>query len=332
MDADRYNAASVIKGLILCAVCAVLLHACGGPIGPAQPTLPLESLEISGIPPTGTVGDRFPVKATATYVHGETEDVTSRVTWSSTSDGTAAVSGNELMLVGAGECEIRASIEQVSVSAAVSVAARPPGRSTLSGLVTDSASRRGVASAMLQVVDGPNAGRSTLTDETGFYSLPALVQGSFVVRITRSGYEPAEPAITLAADEHFDASIRPLPPPPFTGGTFDVRVAMAPTRCIIDLPTTGRLVLSGTARRLKIRLIQGFEEREYSGTLDTDGTFTGTTAVAPAASGRHTQGHGVSSIKGLLLDSEVSGAEKIATHVCPGGLGTVTAYFAGSAK
>jgi carboxypeptidase family protein len=300
----------------------------GGSIGPTQATLPLESIEIAGVPSSGTVGDSFPLKATATYVHGQTEDVTSKVTWASSNEATAAVRGAELTLVGAGACEIRASLEQVSVSTPVSVEPRPPGRSTLSGMVSDSVSKRALASAMVRVVNGPDAGRETTTDENGFYSLAALLQGSFTVRVTRGGYEMAEAVTTLSGDLHLDLSLRPLPPPPFTGGTYNVRVSVAPNRCGIDLPSSGRLVLGGSARRLTIRLIQGFDERAYSGSLEDDGTFTGSTGLIGArVDDNDTQAHGISTIKGLLLDANVSGTEKIASHLCPGGLGTVTATF-----
>lgn len=89
-----------MRAYLAAATCAALVNACGGPIGPAQVALPLDSLEISGIPESGTVGDRFPLKVTATYLHGETAEVTSNVTWTSTSEETAAVRGGELRLVG----------------------------------------------------------------------------------------------------------------------------------------------------------------------------------------------------------------------------------------
>jgi hypothetical protein len=315
--------------VFLVAASLALTSACYGTVGPAQPTPPVDSLELSGIPTAGTVGDRFPLKVIATNLHGGTEDVTSRVTWSTSSEATAAVLGGELMLVGAGETEIRASLEQVSASARVSVAQRPPDTSTLSGEVTDSASRRGLANATVQILDGPNAGRSVSTDESGFYSLPALIHGSFTVRATRGGYELAERAVTLSDDAHVDLAMRLLPPPPFTGATFSLRVAMAPTPCSISLPSSGRLVLSGTERRLRIRLIQGQDEREYSGSLESDGTFAGSTGIAPLDV-PESQPHGVSTIKGLVVDANVTGTEKIATHVCPSGLGIVTVSFSGS--
>jgi hypothetical protein len=316
-------------------MCVAIATACHGIVGPAQPTLPLDSLELSGVPSSGTVGDRFPLKVIATNVHGETEDVTSRVTWSSSREATAAVTREgELMLVGTGETEIRASLAQVFASAAVSVAPRPPDRSTVSGVVSDSVTGRGIPSGSVQVLDGPNAGRSALTDESGFYSLPALIQGSFAIRVTRSGYESAESMTTLSGDARVDFAIRALPPPPFTGATFDLQVQQAPTRCDIDLPSTGRLVLSGTARRLTIRVIQsrGYE-REYPGRLEPDGTFSGSTGLPAAhSSSADSIPHGVSTIKGLIVDSKVTGTEKIAWHLCPGGLGIVTVNFSGDLR
>jgi hypothetical protein len=308
---------------------AALFAACHGTVGPSDVPLPLDSIEFSGVPSRGTVGDRFPLKVIATYVHGTTEEVTSRVTWTSSNAATAAVEGGELMLKGVGESEIRASLDAESASFSVSVEARPPGRFTLSGVVADSATKRGVPIATVEVVGGSEAGRSTLTDEGGFYSLAALLEGTFTLRVTRTGYETTESATTLAADTRVDLVIKPLPPPPFTGGSWDIRVVQGPTKCDIDLASSGRLVLSGTPRRLMIRITQPpFDVREYSGSLEDDGTFTGSTSLFASVDGPpDTQAHGVSTIKGLLLDSKVSGTEKIATHLCPGGLGIVNVGF-----
>jgi hypothetical protein len=308
------------------------VSACHGSVGPTQGTPPLESLELTGVPASGTVGDRFPLKVVATNLHGATEDVTTKVTWKSSDAATAEVSREgELVLVGPGTAEIHASIEGVSTATPVSVAPRPPESSTLSGVVSDSVTRRGLANATVQVLDGGNAGNSTTTDESGFYSLPALTHGAFTVRATRSGYEPVEASTTLSGDAHLDLAMRPLPPPPFTGASFNVRVSVASNKCGIDLPSSGRLVLSGSERRLTIRVVQGVDTREYSGSLESDGTFSGSTnLVGVTIGGAVSQPHGMSTIKGLILDSNVSGTEKIATHLCPNGLGIVNASFSGS--
>jgi hypothetical protein len=317
----------VHRSLAALALCVAVTSACHGTVGPTQASPPLDSLELSGVPAAGTVGDRFPLKVIATNLHGESSDVTTRVTWSTSSAATAAVSGSELMLVGAGESEIRASLEQVSASFRVSVVPRPPDTSTLSGHVRDAASGKGVPSAMVLVIGGANAGRNALTDDSGFYSLPSLVQGSVTIRVTRSGYGSTETTAVLSADRLLDLSITALPPPPFTGATFDVRVVVASNKCGVDLPSSGRIVLSGTPRRLTIRMQGGFE-REYAGSLEPDGTFTGTLGLAGVGvESSDSIGHGLSTIKGLIVDSNISGVEKIASHFCPNGLGIVGVGF-----
>ena len=332
-QSDRRTArwSASFRSVIVVAVVACT-SACHGTVGPTQGTPPVDSLELSGVPATGTVGDRFPLKVIATNLHGATEDVTAKVTWGSSNDATAAVSREgELTLVGPGSCEIRASIEGVSTATPVSVEPRPPASNTLAGVVSDGATRRGLANATVSVVDGPNAGRSATTDESGFYSLPALIHSSFTVRVTRSGYEPAEATTTLLDDTHLDLTMRALPPPPFTGATYNVRVSVAPNNCGISLPSSGRLVLSGSERRLTIRIGQGLDTREYSGSLETDGTFTGITNLIGATIGSvESQPHGISTIKGLILESNVTGTEKLATHLCPNGLGIVSVTFSGS--
>jgi hypothetical protein len=309
-------------------IAAALANACGGSIGPTNPTLPVESLSLTGVPTTGTVGDRFPLKATATYAHGKTEDVTARVTWSSSSESTATVAGSDLKLVGAGRSEIRATIDQVAAAAVVSVEPRLAGRSTLAGFVRNRVSARAVANVAVRIVDGLNVDREALTDENGFYSLSALINGSLKIRVTRHGYQPAEDTADLTADTRLDVGIQPLPPPPFTGATFNVRVTQAETPCSVTTPATGRLVLSGTAQQLLIRLTQGRDERVYTGLLDDDGTFYG--GAAAADNGPGVQPHGVSSIQGFIVDAQVSGTERITTHLCPGGLGIVRIDFSGS--
>ena len=76
--------------------------ACHGTVGPAQPTppywIPSSSLACRR---RGRSANRFPLKVIGTNLHGATEDVTSRVIWSSSSESTAAVSREgELVLVG----------------------------------------------------------------------------------------------------------------------------------------------------------------------------------------------------------------------------------------
>ena len=58
---------------------------------------------------------------------------------------------------------------------------------SLSGIVLDRASRP-LAGAKVEVVDGPGAGPSTVTDASGRWVLPDIFTGTIVVRASKAGY------------------------------------------------------------------------------------------------------------------------------------------------
>jgi hypothetical protein len=90
---------------------------------------------------------------------------------------------------------------------------------TLSGFVSEeNTGGRAVAGAMIQVVDGPNAGKNASTDGNGSYSLTELAAGSFSIRATANGYKAAERAVTVAEDTRLDlrllrTAVSPAPAP-----------------------------------------------------------------------------------------------------------------------
>jgi hypothetical protein len=51
---------------------------------------------------------------------------------------------------------------------------------------------RPMASARVEVVDGPNLGKQTTTHDDGTYELPALVPGDIVIRATKIPYVPTD--------------------------------------------------------------------------------------------------------------------------------------------
>ncbi len=127
---------------------------------------------------------------------------------------------------------------------------------TLSGLVSEeNTAGRAVAGAMIQVVDGPNAGKSASTDGNGSYSLTDLAAGSFSIRATANGYTVAERAVTVAEDTRLDlrllrtpVSPAPAPSPPspsacaytvspstnsmnFRGGSFSAAISRTAGSC-----------------------------------------------------------------------------------------------------
>jgi len=105
-----------------------------------------------------------------------------------------------------------------TASAAVPLSSAP--RFTLSGVVSEeNTAGRAVVGGMVQVVDGPNAGKTSSTDGAGNYTLQDLAGGSFSIRATASGYNATERAVTVAQDTRLDlrllrTPVSPAPGPP----------------------------------------------------------------------------------------------------------------------
>lgn len=64
--------------------------------------------------------------------------------------------------------------------------------------------------AKVEVIDGPNAGRSMLTGGPGSmsYSFVYLLPGEFTVRVSKEGYEPVEQRVSAAVNTNADFSMK----------------------------------------------------------------------------------------------------------------------------
>lgn len=75
-------------------------------------------------------------------------------------------------------------------------------RVTLTGVARDAPPCSGLAidSALVQVLDGPDAGKSSLTDRAGFeYAVAGVAWGTFRVRASRDGYATSDVTVTVPA-------------------------------------------------------------------------------------------------------------------------------------
>ncbi len=79
----------------------------------------------------------------------------------------------------------------------------PPVRVTLSGVVTD-ASAVGLASARVEVVSGPNAGRFGVADLTGRYQIESLLLGAASVEAAAAGFVSQTLSRNLVGDDSAD--------------------------------------------------------------------------------------------------------------------------------
>ncbi|MDE2803838.1 MAG: Ig-like domain-containing protein [Gemmatimonadota bacterium] len=70
-----------------------------------------------------------------------------------------------------------------------------------------------VAGAVVEVVDGPDAGRHVTTDDHGRYLLESLKEAQFTIRTTGEGFAPVDRTLILASDTALAFAIsRELPP------------------------------------------------------------------------------------------------------------------------
>jgi hypothetical protein len=94
---------------------------------------------------------------------------------------------------------------------------------TLSCLVQDDATNAGLSDAQVQVLDGANTGKSTVSSSNGQCSLGGLTAGSFTVRVTRSGYQTLDKSVTLPSDTRIEFKLKttsnPTPTPTPPGGS-----------------------------------------------------------------------------------------------------------------
>jgi hypothetical protein len=78
----------------------------------------------------------------------------------------------------------------------------------VAGIVRQSApTADGVPDVQVEVIDGPNAGRSTMSDAGGRYVLSELAAGTLRLRASRNGYASAEQTIALSVHTTVDFTI-----------------------------------------------------------------------------------------------------------------------------
>lgn len=94
-----------------------------------------------------------------------------------------------IILVSAGCSKPAASLTAPTTSPSPTTESAPEAF-TLSGRVMESAptTPTGIGGAVLTIEDGANAGRSAVTNDLGFYSIPALQPTSFMISVAADGY------------------------------------------------------------------------------------------------------------------------------------------------
>lgn len=182
--------------LLVLAVVGALAGCDKAPESPTAVTgATLQCLTISGLPSEFSVGDRTQMSARAGWSDGRSEDVTTRVRWTSRSvaclvTSSGAVTANEL-----GDCSIDGSFESRSTTGTVRVT--PARNFVISGVVREKYELREprIPGATITITSGGQAGRSTNTDHLGRYTLDGVPRGAVTLRIEASAFA----AVTLEA-------------------------------------------------------------------------------------------------------------------------------------
>jgi len=141
-------------------------------------------------------------RCTATLPTGN-DDVTGLATWS-TSDTSIATTNSVgfVTVIRAGEVAIRAKYGETAGFLVMQV---EPGGSrryyrALSGWVRDAQTEAKLSGVRVEIIDGTNAGRTTVTGGDGAYQLYDLEPGAFTVRFAKAGYVTTEHGFNLPGD------------------------------------------------------------------------------------------------------------------------------------
>jgi Bacterial Ig-like domain (group 2) len=112
----------IVPSLMVFTVLSLFI-ACGGGSTSTNTSAPnLSSIQVSGQNPTLIAGQSEQLKATGSYSNGSTQDLTSSVTWSTSSSNTATIApGGLLTAKASGQCSVSASSSGVKGSFSLTV-------------------------------------------------------------------------------------------------------------------------------------------------------------------------------------------------------------------
>ena len=77
----------------------------------------------------------------------------------------------------------------------------------LQGTVSEVGTNRRLSAVRVEVLDGANAGKSTITDSNGTFRISGLTQGGFSVKASAAGHDSVTQGVTLTSDQTVDFSL-----------------------------------------------------------------------------------------------------------------------------
>jgi hypothetical protein len=313
--------ALLTMGLLFAAGCGS--GATPAPTPPATPTL--TSIAVLGLG-SPVAGDTVQLTATGTFSDGSTQTVTAQVTWQSSNQAIVTItSGGLASFLAQGDADIRATMNGITGTSHVTVAARQPSRFTLSGTVTDSATGAAVANANARILDGADAGKSGVTDAGGRFSIGDVGAGAFLVQFTRTDYETRSINVTMSGDTAVTMQLTPQAASVTRFyGTYNTALTIHQQTC--DFPfavgPTGTFKIEGntSGSSMTITIVERGTTRTYQGAMQSDGSFIGNGGGVIAGFSPPVQKHEYTgSVAGVSNGSRVDATEFVTfTIPCPG--------------
>jgi hypothetical protein len=299
-------------------------------VSPPPPTL--TAITVSGVGSSATVGSTGNLIATATYSNNSTAIVTSQVTWSTSNTAVATVTAAGVVtFIGAGDVDLRATLSGVTGSTRVTVSAQAAFKN-LDGVVRDAVSDQPIEGVVVRIRGGADDGRSTQTNNAGFYSFSGLQTGSFTIEFsTDKAYASTSRDVTLSNDARVDVSLTPDVARYY--GTFNISLTMTQSTCQpppnLSGFGSGTLLLAGQANGtgFTAKITERDVSRTYTGgRMNVDGSFNGAVPPGTLFPGWIRLLHEISgTIQGKVTGTSVNGTESITYTVgCqPGATATI---------
>jgi hypothetical protein len=180
--AHHYETACVVIAMALTVGCSG-----NSPTSPAAPSVSeVSSVSVTQVSATSR---SCQLAATARFSDGTTRDVTTAAQWDSSNPSLATVTNTGVVtVVAAGDVEVRATYQ--SVSGTFQLITRPEPVVTLWGVVREvQPNQHPLAGARVEIVDGENAGRVVVSDQSGGYVFTGLSMGRASLVVTLAGYQ-----------------------------------------------------------------------------------------------------------------------------------------------
>jgi hypothetical protein len=204
------------------AVTAALTAACNGnkssnPTAPTTPTPPGATLRSVVVTSAAASTTTFQMTARADLSDGSSQDVTASSRWEVSDPNLATVSTTGVLtVIHSGHVDVRATYQQMTGTLGMTLSAPQPPQGTvaLNGYSQEAPpTAHPLAGVTVTIVQGPDTGKSTTTDATGFFRFTSLQPGVVGAEAVKDGYYVWR-LTNLTLDQSKDVSVLMYPTPP----------------------------------------------------------------------------------------------------------------------